>query len=138
MKTIIALLSILLLAACDSPVEKPDRLIDEKTMIDIFYDLALLDAIKSQKPLALTINNINPNQYIYTKYKIDRVQFAQSNRFYASDINQYKKMYAEVGKRFQDNVTKIESTQRKSPKKDKPSKRTPAGLTPPEAPDVVN
>lgn len=87
------------LSGCGGGVEKPDNLIEKQKMIDIFYDLALLDAVRSQKPVLLENNSINPDKYIYKKYKIDSLQFAKSNQYYASDIAAYKKMYEEVAKR---------------------------------------
>jgi len=68
-------------------------------MVDIIYDLAVLDAVRSQKPLVLENNSINPDKYIYKKYNIDSIQFAKSNQYYASDLKEYKKMYEEVAKR---------------------------------------
>ena len=43
-----AILVLLLLTNCgNSHVEKPDNLIDDDTMIEIFYDLAIIDAAKN-------------------------------------------------------------------------------------------
>ncbi|RZJ29493.1 MAG: DUF4296 domain-containing protein [Flavobacterium sp.] len=88
-----------LLSGCGSGVEKPNNLVDKDKMVDIFYDLALLDAMRSQKPIVLDSAGVNPEKYIYKKYSIDSVQFAKSNQYYASDIVEYKKMYQEVAKR---------------------------------------
>jgi hypothetical protein len=68
-------------------------------MIDVMYDLSILDAIKYQNPASLETYKINPSQYIYKKYKIDSAQFAQSNIYYASNYKDYKEMYDEVIKR---------------------------------------
>jgi hypothetical protein len=46
-------------------------------MIDVMYDLSILDAIKYQNP-SLETYKINPSQYIYKKYKIDSAQFAKA------------------------------------------------------------
>jgi hypothetical protein len=46
-------------------------------MIDVMYDLSILDAIKYQNPASLETYKINPSQYIYKKYKIDSAQFAK-------------------------------------------------------------
>lgn len=115
MKKMISILAILLLSGCgDSAVEKPENLIDEDTMVDIFYDLSLLDAIKSHNPGKLQQAK-DPNLYIYKKYRIDSLQFAQSNRYYASDIKTYKKMYQRVGRRLERNKKALEA---KTGKKD--------------------
>ena len=93
------------LACGKSAVEKPEDLIEKDRMTDIIYDLAILEAMRSQKPLILEQNGINPNTYVYKKYGIDSVQFANSNRYYASDIDQYKAMYDEVSKRLEAHKT---------------------------------
>lgn len=109
MKKLIVLFLCLVCWACgDSAIEKPKNLIDEDTMVDIFYDLSLLDAIRSHNPGKLQSVK-DPNLYIYKKYKIDSVQFAQSNRYYASDISQYKKMYQRVGRRLDRNKKALDS-----------------------------
>lgn len=114
MKKIAIFLSVLVLFACsDTAVEKPDQLISEDKMVDIFYDLAVLDAMRTQKPLALSEKNINVDGYIYKKYDIDSLQFAQSNRYYASEIKLYKKMYERVGKRLRNNIVKIDPSLKK-------------------------
>jgi len=114
MKKLTAFLCLLIVLGCgDTAVEKPERLIDEEVMIDILYDLAILDAMRTQKPLSLTMNNIDPDKYIYKKYKIDSLQFAQSNRYYASEIKSYKKMYERVQKRLQNQSEALDPSLKK-------------------------
>lgn len=102
-------LLVLVFACAKTTIERPDNLIGESKMKDIIYDLSLLEAIKSQKPIALDTNDISANQYIYKKYKIDSVQFAKSNQYYASDVVNYKKMYDDVAKRVEKNKTQLDS-----------------------------
>lgn len=84
-------------ASCQkSAIEKPDKLIEEDVMVNIIYDLAILEAIKSQNVTPLETHNINPNDYIYKKYKIDSLQFAKNDKYYASDIKKYKSIYDRV------------------------------------------
>ena len=100
MKKRISLLAILTLLGCkDDLVKKPDVLIDKSKMMDIMYDLALLEAIKYQNPAVLDSHQIRPKQYIYKKYKIDSLQLAQNNVYYAADYKSYKIMFEEVVKR---------------------------------------
>jgi hypothetical protein len=68
-------------------------------MIDIMYDMALLEAVKYQNPAVLDSNQIRPKQFIYKKYKIDSLQLAQNNVYYAADYKSYKIMFDEVVKR---------------------------------------
>ena len=100
MKKRISLLAILTLLGCkDDLVKKPDVLIEKSKMMDIMYDLALLEAIKYQNPAVLDSNQIRPKQYIYKKYKIDSLQLAQNNVYYAADYKSYKIMFEAVVKR---------------------------------------
>lgn len=95
MKIIFAFLSIIiLLFSCQGTVEKPDNLIPEDKMIDILYDLALLEGIKDD--YSINQQSLHPDQFIYEKYKIDSLQFVQSNGYYASDVQNYKEMYQKL------------------------------------------
>jgi hypothetical protein len=95
-------LAILALLGCkEDLVKKPDRLIEKSKMMDIMYDLALLEAIKYQNPAVLDSNQIRPKQFIYKKYKIDSLQLAQNNRYYAADYKSYKVMFESVVKRIE-------------------------------------
>ena len=94
-----------ILIICQKPaVSKPDNLIDEEVMVDIMYDVSVLEAMKSQKAFVLEANKINPNTYIYKKYKIDSLQFANSDKFYASDIKKYKEIFDKVNKRMEEKM----------------------------------
>ena len=81
--------------SCNNTIEKPKNLIEKDKMTKILYDLSLLDAMKNQY-IEGGISNQKANDYIYKKYKIDSIQLVQSNKYYASDIEEYKKMYEEV------------------------------------------
>jgi hypothetical protein len=104
--TIFLLFAILI--SCQKPaVSKPDNLIDEEVMVDIMYDVSVLEAMKSQKAFVLEANKINPNTYIYKKYKIDSLQFANSDKFYASDIKKYKEIFDKVNKRMEEKMERL-------------------------------
>lgn len=101
MKKIFLFISMLvLMVSCKKEVvAKPDKLIDEKVMTNILYDMALLEAIKYQFPYVVDSNQVNAPKYIYKKYKIDSLQFVQNNLYYASHFSQYKNMFTEVQNR---------------------------------------
>jgi hypothetical protein len=88
----------------NAPIEKPDNLIDQDKMVDIMFDMSVLEAMKSQTTLVLESNKINPNTYIYKKYDIDSLQFANSDKYYASDVNKYKAIFDAVNKRIEDQI----------------------------------
>jgi hypothetical protein len=96
---------LLLLFSCNDTIEKPNNLIEKDKMVDILYDISLLEAIKSQN-INGGISNKNANAYLYQKYKIDSVQFAQSNKYYAADVEEYKKMFEEVKTRLEAQIKK--------------------------------
>jgi hypothetical protein len=77
----------------NTPIEKPDNLIDQDKMVDIFFDITVLEK-----------NKINPNTYIYKKHHIDSLQFANSDKYYASDVKKYKEIFDAVNKRIEDQM----------------------------------
>lgn len=101
-----------LIISCNkSSVEKPDNLIAKDKMIDILYDISILEAIKVQN-LKGGINRKKANDFIYKKYQIDSVQFAKSNKYYASDLVGYKKMFEKVKDRLNNENAKVEAEMR--------------------------
>jgi hypothetical protein len=80
-------------------VKEPAKLIEKEKMIDIIYDLTLLEAIKYQQPLSLDSVESNPTKFVFKKYKVDSLQFAQSNIYYAADYDNYKEMFDEINAR---------------------------------------
>lgn len=129
MKNIIYfLVSILLLISCkEKPVSKPEKIIDKETMTNILYDIAVLQASISYKPNVVN-ENIEVDKYIYEKYNIDSITLLQNQRYYASDVESFKKMYKSISERIKeeevitDSLSKTEkenlknSNPKKSPK----------------------
>lgn len=111
MKKTLLLLTLLIgfISCKEEAVDKPDDLIAKDKMIDVMYDLSILDAIKYQNPTSLETYKINPSQYIYKKYKVDSAQFAQSNIYYASNYTDYKDMYDKLIKRIDEKKTVLDS-----------------------------
>ena len=115
MKKIVSFfLAISIISCGQKAIEKPDNLISEDNMVTILYDLSLLEAIRSQKPAALDSNQVDVKKYIYKKYKIDSLQFANSSQYYASDIENYKAMYEEVAKKLDESAAQSEAQLKKS------------------------
>ena len=108
-KGVLFFILISLIFSCkEEVVKKPENLIEKEIMVDVMYDLALLEAIKYQSPNALQAHKINTDEYIYKKYKIDSAQFVQSNMYYASDYKEYKKMYDQINSRLVKNKSLLE------------------------------
>ena len=89
----------------DEVIAKPKNLIERNKMVDIIYDLSILEAAKSQT--SGVQNYPRATKFIKDKYKIDSVTFAQSTQYYASDMKAYKKMYDEVKERLNTKNTKL-------------------------------
>lgn len=100
-------MTVLIFGCQNSAVEKPSNLIKKNKMIDILYDISLLEAVKSQN-INGGISSKEINKYIFKKYKIDSVQLVKSNKYYASDVAEYKKMYQKVKERLDAENKKIE------------------------------
>ncbi|EJL59542.1 hypothetical protein PMI10_04168 [Flavobacterium sp. CF136] len=101
-------------------VKKPAKLIEKEKMMNIIYDLTLLEAIKYQQPLSLDSVESSPKKFIFKKYKVDSLQFAKSNIYYASDYDGYKEMYdvinARLEKEKKNNELKLKAEEKKAAK----------------------
>lgn len=128
MKNLIVILLVLFLSiSCKKElVKQPAKLIEKEKMIDIMYDLSLLEAMRYQKPLSLDSVESDPTKFIFKKYKVDSLQFAQNNMYYASDYESYKDMFDAVNKRIAvsqraaDSLAKIDEKKAAKAKKNKP------------------
>lgn len=111
MKKILFILTTLFFLSCNnkSEIKKPNKFIESETMENILYDLALLQALKSYSPDKLKENSINPKTYIYQKYKIDSLQFAQNNIYYATQSDEYSLMFERISKKIQANKAKADT-----------------------------
>ncbi|WP_297691698.1 DUF4296 domain-containing protein [uncultured Eudoraea sp.] len=91
------ILTISILFSCgEEVIEKPVNLIPKEKMIDILYDLAIINAAKSSGPSVTENANFEPMEYIYNKYKIDSVQFVTSDLYYASLPLEYEDIYKKL------------------------------------------
>jgi hypothetical protein len=127
MKKIILFFVILFVFGCQkSAVEKPSNLIEKDKMITILYDISLLEAVKSQS-INGGITQKEINEYIYKKYKVDSLQLMKSNKYYASDIAEYKIMYQKVKDKLEEENKKLEvKTGKSNDIKDTKNSETPA------------
>ncbi len=97
MKKVIYLCVVFAIFACsDNPVKKPENVLDEETMENILFDVAVLQAAKANSPEVLQTNNIDSKDFIYKKYKIDSATYHQNNRYYAGDVRKHKHMHKRV------------------------------------------
>jgi len=128
MKNFIVIVLVLFLSiSCKKElVKQPAKLIEREKMVDIMYDLSLLEAMRYQKPLSLDSINSDPTKFILQKYKVDSLQFVQNNMYYASDYESYKDMFDEVNRRLAknqraaDSLAKIDEKKAAKENKNKP------------------
>ena len=101
MRKLIVFLTVLaLFVSCkDELVKKPDNLIDKDVMVNIIYDISILDAIRNQNPTSIDSFKINSRDFIFKKYKVDSLRFVKSNMYYSADYEGYKAMFDKVAKR---------------------------------------
>lgn len=95
MKNFSIIILLVLIISCNSKVEKPKNLIDKNKMEDILYDMSLMESIKNQG-LGGGVNGKEMFEFLQKKYNVDSIQYVESNKYYALDIDGYKKMLENV------------------------------------------
>ncbi len=98
-KAALILLAFLVLACNDDTPQKPEKLLTEDEMVDVLYDITMLQSIRSFKPQVLRDNNVDVAEYVYTKYDIDSTVFAQNHSYYASQLEVYERIHDRVTNR---------------------------------------
>lgn len=89
-KVTLLLLSVILFSCAKETVEKPKHLLTEDEMANIIYDITMIQSLRAAQPQALTNNDVDAKKYIFKKYKIDSLTFAQNNTWYAADMENYE------------------------------------------------
>lgn len=89
--------------------EAPDNLIDQATMVDVYTDAYLANASKNFNRTVLLREQVALTEYIYKKYGIDSLQYAQSNAYYSSDLDNYKKMFEQVQENINERFTEVDA-----------------------------
>ncbi|MDG5490375.1 DUF4296 domain-containing protein [Psychroserpens sp. SPM9] len=79
--------------------EKPENLISKDKMVDILYDVFILNAAKGSSKSILENQGVFPQDYVFNKYKIDSLQFAQSNAYYGFYVEEYEVILSKVEQR---------------------------------------
>ncbi|MDB9828124.1 DUF4296 domain-containing protein [Flavobacteriaceae bacterium] len=76
--------------------QMPANLIAQDTMVSILVDAYMMNAARSIDNRTLVNKGVLLDSILYTKHRIDSLQFAQSNAYYASDLDVYKKLFLKV------------------------------------------
>jgi galactokinase/mevalonate kinase-like predicted kinase len=100
MKYLVQILVILIIVSCGGEgkkrIKKPDNLITKDKMVDVIYDMSLVSAAKGVNRKLMEQQGVHPDQYVYEKHGIDSLQFAESNEYYAFDLDAYDEIYKKV------------------------------------------
>ena len=110
MKTFFLVVSILFFISCENlEVKKPSNLISEDQMVEILYDMVLINSAKGVNKKLLQKNINNPEAYIFKKHNIDSLQFAESNAYYTFKNEVYKSIYEKLELKLTTQKTKLEA-----------------------------
>jgi len=88
--------------SCNPSIEKPKKpanLIPEDKMVEILYDMFILNSAKGVNKKLLELNGILPKDYIFEKYGIDSTQFALSNNYYVYDTKTYESILNKIAQK---------------------------------------
>lgn len=98
------------LSSCQNieEVKKPDNLISEDKMVDVLTELAILNSAKNKNKRDLEATGLQPDTYLYSKYKIDSLQLAESTTYYAKNYDQFESIYQEVKQNLEVMKSKME------------------------------
>jgi len=102
MKTSFLVVFTVVFMACENKaMKKPSNLISEDQMAAILYDMILINSAKGINKQLLEKNIKNSEKYIYKIYKIDSLQFVESNAYYSYKSDSYKAIYEKIEKKLE-------------------------------------
>jgi len=109
------LIVLFLMVSCTSNTiyEKPKNLLSKNKMADILTDMYIAEGARS-------VNNKNLERLVdymplvYEKHQIDSVQFAESNFYYNTRIDDYEAIYKMVDQRLKNLHTKYDTIIKKA------------------------
>lgn len=109
MKKIAVLWSAILVISCGNiKAKKPANLISEDRMVEVLYDVIIINTAKGVNKQLLQNNINNPLNYIYRSHGIDSLQFAESNAYYTINTDKYKSIYDKVEMKLKAEKSKYE------------------------------
>ena len=107
------------LAACQDVkrMEKPDNLIPKEKMVDVLIELALIKGAKTTNRSMFLQLDIDQGKYVWERFDIDSLQFAESSNYYAENYDQYLEIYLEVQKRLETMQVKYDTLKAREQRK---------------------
>ena len=108
-------IGILFLCISCQDVQKPvppENLIPEEQMVDILTDVYLANAAKSVNNKIIRNKGVKLDSFIYAKYQIDSLRFAESNAYYTTQLNTYNDFFVEIERRLNQMQQEVDSLQK--------------------------
>ncbi|GGI55899.1 DUF4296 domain-containing protein [Winogradskyella haliclonae] len=123
-QVLVIVLVIGLFLSCEPKLQpkKPENLIPKDKMTEILSDMFVVSSAKGVSRTILEAKGIDPETYILKKYNIDSLQFAQSNDYYAHDIETYKEIIEEIKAKLTSEKQKYEAENKKEEAENKKKK----------------
>ena len=104
----------LVLVCCgEKVIQEPENVISKEKMIDILYDLSLINAAKGTNPKILEENGVEPTNFLFEKHGIDSLQYVNSDSYYASIPLEYQAIYEAVASRLEKEKKEIEEERKR-------------------------
>lgn len=124
MRFVVSIFVFLVLLGCNKVVKpkKPNNLIPKEQMVNIIYDIYIMNAAKGIQKVKLEEQGIMPENFIYQKHHIDSLQFALSNDYYAYNTETYKNIIADVKAKINSEKKHYEALIEKEEKREKAKK----------------
>ena len=109
MRIILTLIILVIVQSCkDFNNKKPENLISEDKMVEILFDLEIINAARGDNKKIIEEKISNINNYLQNKYKIGIDQFENSISYYSSDILKYSMIIQEVEQKLDSTKNLIE------------------------------
>ena len=109
MRIILTLIILVIVQSCkDFNNKKPENLISEDKMVEILFDLEIINAARGDNKKIIEEKISNVNNYLQNKYKIGIDQFENSISYYSSDILKYSMIIQEVEQKLDSTKNLIE------------------------------
>jgi len=89
--------------------EKPENLIPEEEMVAVLTEVYLINAARSFDNRTILDKQVKLDSFIYIKFNIDSLQFAQSNAYYTANLNNYNSLFQKVEERMSLLKTSVDS-----------------------------
>ena len=99
----------------NTTLEKPENLIDVKTMEEILFDLSLMQSMQSNSYTSDKMKAYFSSEYIYIKHNIDSLQLSESEVYYSKT----PKIYLEIHKKVLSRLNKVKDSMEEVSKKER-------------------